>query len=57
MKLFEKINLNNFYFYRCDMLFFFFFNADLVFTFVDELLPDQTPETVHLMPAGEIIFY
>ena len=25
---------------------------DLVFTFVDELLPDQTPEGVHLMPQG-----
>jgi len=27
---------------------------DLVFTFTDELLPDQTPETVHLMPQDEI---
>ena len=25
---------------------------DLIFTFVDELLSDQTPETVHLMPQG-----
>ena len=25
---------------------------DLVFYFVDELLPDQMPETVHLMPQG-----
>jgi hypothetical protein len=27
---------------------------DLVFYFVDELLPDQMPETVHLMPQDEI---
>mmetsp|Transcript_38638 Transcript_38638/g.39333 ORF Transcript_38638/g.39333 Transcript_38638/m.39333 type:complete len:345 (-) Transcript_38638:315-1349(-) len=27
---------------------------DLVFFFVDELLPDETPETVHLMPYDEI---
>eukprot|EP01031_Cornospumella_fuschlensis_P029234 gene29234-35289_t len=27
---------------------------DLVFTFVDELLPDQTPESVHLMQSDEI---
>jgi len=27
---------------------------DLIFSFVDELLPDQTPETVHLMPQDEI---
>lgn len=27
-------------------------SADLVFSFVDELLPDQSPETVHLMPQG-----
>jgi hypothetical protein len=27
---------------------------DLVFFFVDELLPDQMPETVHLMPHDEI---
>lgn len=27
---------------------------DLVFSFVDELLPDQTPESVHLMPQDEI---
>jgi hypothetical protein len=27
---------------------------DLVFYFVDELLPDQMPETVHLMPQGKI---
>eukprot|EP01039_Chlorochromonas_danica_P002160 gene2160-2358_t len=27
---------------------------DLVFFFVDELLPDQTPESVHLMPQDEI---
>lgn len=27
---------------------------DLVFFFVDELLPDQMPETVHLMPQDEI---
>jgi RNA:NAD 2'-phosphotransferase (TPT1/KptA family) len=29
---------------------------DLVFTFVDELLSDQTPEIVHLMPAGLLLF-
>jgi len=28
---------------------------DLVFYFVDELLPDETPESVHLMPHDEII--
>lgn len=28
---------------------------DLVFSFVDELLSDQTPETVHLMPHGRLI--
>ncbi len=28
--------------------------SDLVFSFVDELLPDQTPESVHLMPQDEI---
>lgn len=27
-------------------------HTDLVFSFVDELLPDQTPESVHLMPSG-----
>ena len=27
---------------------------DLIFTFVDELLSDQTPETVHLMPQGKM---
>mmetsp|Transcript_20401 Transcript_20401/g.29228 ORF Transcript_20401/g.29228 Transcript_20401/m.29228 type:complete len:401 (+) Transcript_20401:35-1237(+) len=27
---------------------------DLIFTFVDELLHDQTPESVHLMPQDEI---
>lgn len=27
---------------------------DLVFSFVDELLPEQTPESVHLMPNDEI---
>ena len=27
---------------------------DLVFSFVDELKPDETPETVHLMPMDEI---
>lgn len=27
---------------------------DLIFTFVEELQPDQTPETVHLMPQDEI---
>jgi len=27
---------------------------DLVFSFVDELQPDQTPESVHLMPQDEI---
>ena len=27
---------------------------DLVFSFVDELKPDETPETVHLMPNDEI---
>ena len=26
--------------------------SDLIFTFVDELQPDQTPESVHLMPQG-----
>ena len=30
----------------------FFPLEDLVFFFVDELLPDQMPETVHLMPQG-----
>jgi hypothetical protein len=25
---------------------------DLIFTFVDELQNDQTPESVHLMPQG-----
>jgi hypothetical protein len=25
---------------------------DLIFTFVEDLQPDQTPETVHLMPQG-----
>ena len=29
-----------------------FCSSDLVFFFVDELLPDQMPETVHLMPQG-----
>ena len=28
-------------------------NIDLIFTFVDELLHDQTPESVHLMPQGK----
>lgn len=28
---------------------------DLIFTFVDELQPDQTPESVHLMPQDEIL--
>ena len=28
------------------------FLLDLVFSFVDELLNEQTPEVVHLMPQG-----
>lgn len=28
-------------------------SIDLVFTFVDELLADQTPESVHLMQSGK----
>ena len=28
---------------------------DLVFYFTDELLPDQTPESAHLMPFDEIL--
>ena len=31
---------------------FHLFSSDLIFSFVDELQADQTPETVHLMPQG-----
>ena len=30
---------------------------DLIFSFVDELLPDQTPEGVHLMPQGNQFYF
>lgn len=32
--------------------FFHTLSSDLVFTFVDELQPDQTPDSVHLMAQG-----
>jgi len=32
-----------------------FFSLDLVFYFVDELQPDGTPESVHLLPNDEIL--
>lgn len=44
----------------CEFMFIFVilfvelsFYLDLIFSFVEELLPDQTPETVHLMPQGK----
>lgn len=35
------------------LLLFVVYFLDLVFYFVDELLPEQTPESVHLMAQGD----
>lgn len=47
----KKVCLNENWFEDAPITYYLFF-LDLIFSFVDELQADQTPETVHLMSQG-----